>query len=162
MSKHNNTFRGKARLDQEAEKYSDSVYGYFAHRKSRGFAPQFGEYFFPAMIAACTDKKQSVIECKSSGKPVLLEYKSTCLLNEMKNSFGSIYKIEDLRTLSLEPKFPIGQCAEQHAANALLGRKVAKGHISNIKTDIFFSKAIRPATGEVFPYCKNCSTLFDL
>lgn len=162
MSKHNNTFKGKARLDQEAEDYRDSVYSYFEHQRTHGFPPQFGEYFFPAMVAACTNRKQSVIVCKSSGKPVLLEYKSTCMLNEMKKSFGRINKIEDLRTLSREPKFPIGQCAEQHGANTLLSRNVVKNKINNIKTDIFFSKAIRPSTGEVFPYCKNCSTLFDL
>lgn len=162
MSKHNNTFSGKTRLNKEAGDYSNSFYRFFEHQRTHGFPPRFGGYFFPAMVAACTDKKQSVIECKSSGKPVLSEYKSTCMLDEMKKSFGRINKVEDLRTLSLEPKFPIGQCAEQHAANALLGRKIAKDKISNIKTDIFFSKAIRPATGEVFPYCRNCSTLFDL
>lgn len=162
MSKHNNTFIGKQMLDKEAEDYSESVYNYFAYRRDHGFPPQFGEYFFPAMVAACTDNKQRAVECKSSGKPVLSEYKSTCMLDEMKKNFGRINKIEDLRTLSRESKFPLGQCAEQHAANALLSRNVEKNRISNIKTDIFFSKAIRPATGEVFPYCKNCSTLFDL
>ena len=49
---------------------------------------------------------------------------------------------------------PIGYCAEQNVANRLLlGADAIIG-------DIEFSVAIRPKTGEVIDYCKNCKALF--
>ena len=48
-----------------------------------------------------------------------------------------------------------GNCAEQHAVNDLLSR-YPDINVKNIE----FSKAIRPRTGEIRPYCQNCKLLF--
>ena len=162
MSKQNRIFLGKQRLDYEAEKYSDDVFYFFEHERRAGKEPRFGSYFFPAMIATCTDAKQRYFVNGQSGTPVLLDYKATKLFSEMQRTFGGIKYRKDLWRKSKESKFPIGQCAEQHAANDLLQKKNNKKTNLDIKAEIFFSKAIRPSTGEVFDYCRNCKVLFDL
>ena len=49
----------------------------------------------------------------------------------------------------------IGNCAEQHVVDSLLK------DFPRIKIgDIQFSRAIRPRTGEIRPYCENCCRLF--
>lgn len=52
-------------------------------------------------------------------------------------------------------KYPIGNCAEQHAAEILLNDNPQCG-----LHDIVFSSAFRPRTDEIVPYCENCKKLF--
>ena len=52
-------------------------------------------------------------------------------------------------------KNPIGNCAEQHAAEILLNNNPKCG-----PHDIIFSSAFRPRTDEIIPYCANCKKLF--
>ena len=55
----------------------------------------------------------------------------------------------------LEP-WPLGQCAEQHAANTVLINNAAA-----IIDDIQFSDAIKFKTGLIRNYCNNCKSIFD-
>lgn len=161
MSVLNNKFPGKRQLDDEVEAYSESMYGYFDYLRKIGKGVKFGrKYFYPAMVAVCTDNRLSV--CRDySHRAIVDEYKDTCMHEEMEKRFGKISSRNDFRKLSKE-RFSIGQCAEQHAAQQLLYySRLMRGPI-NIQRDIYFSKAVRPSTGEVFPYCKNCKALFDL
>lgn len=58
-------------------------------------------------------------------------------------------------TFTSKVKHPIGYCAEQNVANRLM--LVTNKHFSEVQ----FSLAIRPKTGEIVPYCDNCKTLFN-
>lgn len=112
------------------------------------------------MVAVCTDGKKWC--CRSySHWAIVDEYKDTCMHEEMEKRFGKISSRNDFRKLSKE-RFPIGQCAEQHAAQQLLHYSRLMHCPINIQRDIYFSKAVRPSTGEMFPYCNNCKALFDL
>lgn len=51
---------------------------------------------------------------------------------------------------------PIGYCAEQNVANRLFLDSNDNTAILKIR----FSKAVRPLTGELVPYCDNCKTVF--
>lgn len=53
-------------------------------------------------------------------------------------------------------KYPIGNCAEPHAARELLKNE---RHCRDLK-DIHFSVAMRPRTREIFPPCENCKRVF--
>lgn len=54
-------------------------------------------------------------------------------------------------------KWPIGQCAEQHAAN-----EVIKNSSLPVLDDFQFSDAVFAKDPEVIkPYCRNCKALFD-
>lgn len=90
------------------------------------------------------------------------DYGMTKMLKEMGREFSPTGKIngkDELYHFS-RCSFPVGQCAEQHAANNLL--KIL-GNSLNIKKDFFFGKPVRTATGEDnIPYCANCSNLFNL
>ena len=158
MSLLNDRFKGKALLDNDVVSYSEYVYDHFDYLRRIGKAVRFSrKYFYPAMVAVCTDDKQSQISGCYSHRAEVGEYKLTSMLSEIEKRFGGIKSRNDFRKYSKE-RFPIGQCAEQHAANGLL---LYRGPL-NIRRDIFFSKAVRPSTGEVFPYCNNCKKLFDL
>lgn len=53
--------------------------------------------------------------------------------------------------------WPIGQCAEQHAAN-----KVLKNDANAVIEDLQFSDAIKTKMPDLpFPPCANCKTIFD-
>lgn len=62
--------------------------------------------------------------------------------------------IGGIGTHGLTKKNYIGVCAEFQVVNELLNKGC---DISNIK----LTKAIRPRTGKVQPYCKNCKTMFS-
>lgn len=53
---------------------------------------------------------------------------------------------------------PIGYCAEQNVANRLL--LDSDENIVDF-SELMFSVALRPNTGEMIPYCENCKTLFN-
>lgn len=161
MSVLNDKYPGKRRLDNEVEMYSEHVYGYFDYLRQIGKGVKFGRnYFYPAMVAVCTDGR--LRSCRDySHRAIVDEYKRTIMHKEMEKRFGKISSRNDFRKLSKE-RFPIGQCAEQHAAQQLLLYPPLRHSHINIQRDMFFSKAMRPSTGEVFPYCENCKALFDL
>lgn len=167
MAKDNATFIGKSTLDERVEAYSEEVYGKFDYDRTIGKAPQFGRFYYPAMVVSCTDSQQSMYCDSFARKPIIKEYGLTKMLGEMGRSFGFRNPVEyqDLKDNS-HHNFPIGQCAEQHAANELLfciqQRNTPLYAQIDIKKGIYFSKAIRPSTGEEFGYCQNCRDLFNL
>lgn len=122
MAKDNAKFTGKNRLDIEARRYSFLVYDYFDLYRKNGWGKLFGRYYYPAMIAICCDKDEKMIRGSFSDKGSVEEYKLTGMLNEMAVDFNNgqpIIDKEAFREKSLN-KYPIGQCAEQHATNELL------------------------------------------
>lgn len=165
--KDNISFVGKNRLDMEARRYSWLIYDYFDVYRKKGWGKLFGKYYYPAMIATCCDKDEKLKSSAFSDKGTVNEYKLTGMLDEMANDFNNGQLIIDRETFKEKSLniYPIGQCAEQHAANELLfcerwDKSINK--VLNIKKDVYFSIAVRPSTGEVFDYCENCKKLFDL
>lgn len=57
--------------------------------------------------------------------------------------------------------YPIGNCAEDHAANNLLRKNAKKATDKNINK-IKFSKAYYTRTGVSLEYCDNCTTAFNI
>ena len=52
-------------------------------------------------------------------------------------------------------RYIIGNCAEQHAANNYM-KQCEEDDLNNL----YFSKAMRPRTKQVFEYCDNCKDTF--
>ena len=52
-------------------------------------------------------------------------------------------------------RYIIGNCAEQHAANIYM-----KDFKENNLGNLYFSKAMRPRTKQIFEYCDNCKDTF--
>lgn len=52
-------------------------------------------------------------------------------------------------------RYPIGNCAEQHAANIYMKQCEEKD-----LSKLFFSVAMRPRTKQIFEYCDNCKDVF--
>ena len=112
------------------------------------------------MCDICTDENVTMFAESYSKTPSLVEYNSTRMLDIMAHDFEfPEKKAEFFRSKSM-CKHPIGQCAEQHAANDLL-KLVGNG--LNIKSELYFGKPVRTATGEDnIAYCDNCNNLFNL
>ena len=162
MSKQNNSFQGKSLLDKRVEQFSDFVYATFDDDRIHGRMKSFGDYYYPAMVSVCTDADSRFQSEGFADTPKAEEYGKTSLLNTMETDFFKGRRIKDADSFKKASlcTFPLGQCAEQHAVNDLLLQRGAA--YLNIKTDIFFSKAIRPVNGKVFDPCDNCKKLFDL
>ncbi len=162
MSKQNNSFPGKPYLDERVERFADLVYATFDNDRVNGMMKSFGDYYFPAMVSVCTDVNFNFLSEGFADSPDVNEYKKTSMLNTMEVDFYQrrrIKGVDDFKNVSL-CKHPLGQCAEQHAANDLLQTK--KTENLDIKRDIFFSKAVRPVNMIEFSPCDNCKKLFDL
>lgn len=161
MATNNHFFRGKKVLDAISETYADEVFGEFEYWRNMGIM-MFPNRYYPTMVCSCTDRRETAYVANYSHKPSLAEYGETKMLEEMGREFspaGRISSKKELHRLSMHI-FPIGQCAEQHAANDLL--KIL-GNAPDIKHDLYFGKPVRTATGEDnIPYCDNCSSLFNL
>ena len=166
MARDNATFAGKNALDERVESYSEEVYRKFDYDRTIGKAPQFGRYYYPAMVASCTDRVQTMCCDSFARNPIIKEYCLTKMKEEMEQTFNLLQIGYDALKTSSHHRFPIGQCAEQHAANELMfsikQKNAAYYDQMRVKNDIYFSKAIRPSTGEDFDYCRNCHQLFDL
>lgn len=98
----------------------------------------------PAAVAVCAKSKKigkgySHAPFPKSANPVICKW--------ITNSLGSFNVI---------CKNAIGHCAEQHAVQNLKGLNVSD--ISLVR----FSRAYRPRTGQILPYCENCKYLFGL
>ncbi len=159
MSKNNSTFHSKAALDSECERYADSIFALFETYRDGKSHPWFNGRYYPAMCDICTDEKVTMFAESYSKTPTLLEYNSTRMLDIMAHDFWFPEKKAEYFRSKSRCKHPIGQCAEQHAANLLLQQV---NPALDVKSEIYFSKAIRPSTGEEFDYCDNCKVLFDL
>lgn len=167
MAKDNSTYRFKLDLDVRAESYSECVFKRFDYNRQIGKKPEFGSHYYPAMVVTCQDSMR-IKTCDSyARKSDIGEYELTKMAIAIAQDFqlSPPLSYKDLNHAS-HHRHPIGQCAEQHAANELLFdmQKTNQDYYNqlDIKRNIYFSKAIRPATGEVFEYCDNCKQLFNL
>ena len=107
---------------------------------------------YPAMVASCCRSEiETPLEIFTaySESPKVAGYNSK-LKKHLTN-------VGQLGTIIPSCKNPIGQCAEQHAAEKLLQKR--KNYIVK---NILFSTAFRPRTSEIFDYCENCIKLFNL
>lgn len=165
MANNNSSFHGKPILDGYVRRFMESVYGYYDFLRVAGYPPAFGKYYYPAMVASCCDSKEKHYAHSISDMPYVSEYGRTPLLRAMEKAFYGGTPIKDFRLMPRKYglNYSVGQCAEQHAANDLLFvHNIMEHKYPDIKRDIYFSDAIRPATGEVFPYCPICKKLFQL
>ena len=104
---------------------------------------------YPAMAAICHDERCLVKRASFSHRADRSEFHP--VLEQKMGTLGIIGK----RPLMDGNRFPIGNCAEQHAANIFM-----KQFDVNDLNDLYFSKAMRPRTKEVFDYCDNCKDIF--
>ena len=159
---HNNLFTEKPFLDRRVEQFADYVYATFDEDRKQGRMKSFGDYYYPAMVSVCTDVKFRFLSEGYSDSPDAVEYGKTSMLSTMETDFykgKSIKNAGSFKEASM-CAHPLGQCAEQHAANDLLQQKGAS--YLDVKTDIFFSKAVRPVSGKEYDPCPNCKKLFNL
>ena len=163
MSKQNDSFSGKTILDNRVEQFADSVFATFDQDRIHGRMKSFGgEYYYPAMVSVCTDVNSRFPSEGLADSPDADEYGKTSMLRTMEADLYQGRRIKDADAFKEASLciHPLGQCAEQHAANSLLQQDGAA--YLNIKKDIFFSKSVRPLNMKEFPPCDNCKKLFDL
>lgn len=108
---------------------------------------------YPAMVASCCRNDIATpleIFTAYSESPQIAGYTSKLTKD--------LAKIGKLGTTMVQTcRNPIGQCAEQHAAEKLLQKRKRF-----IVKNILFSTAFRPRTSEAFDYCDNCIKIFNL
>lgn len=147
-------------LDQKVRNFTAKIDDLCQMRRRQGKAPYFGNYYHPAMaVCCCTSKLTNKI-----GKGVACEPRKKVyhfkMENLLKRKLGNGIGEKSTRTRCC---YPIGQCAEPHAANNYL--KVIDPNIDP-ERDLFFSTPYRPRTEapikvfKAFPYCDNCKTTF--
>ena len=115
---------------------------------------------YPPMVSRCCVKDYKYIPskpfksyyAKAKFPKIVKWFKSNDLITAMTNLGG----IGNLTKYGTCP-FPIGNCAEQRAADLLLREN------KSCKLDgILFSTPIRPRTNEPKAFCENCKQLFKL
>ncbi|MCQ2077340.1 MAG: hypothetical protein MJZ20_10040 [Bacteroidaceae bacterium] len=112
--------------------------------------PQWQDYV--PVVSACQSNRKKRIFYGETG--ILTAKKTERLLKRvLVRALGPIGEIST-RT---HCKFPIGHCAEPHAANNLLKVQQTLASLNQI----YFSESRRPRTGEVIPPCENCITVFN-
>ncbi len=161
MIKSNQTINGQEALNKESERYAEEVFYIFDGYREWRTGHSFRGRYYPTITCVCTDSNETLLGEDYSHRPCMKEYNKTQMLDEMGSQFcpnGKVLCFDDLRYYS-HFDYPIGQCAEQHAANELL---LGLGNKINIKNEIRFGKPIRCVTGEDDVYCQNCIELFDI
>lgn len=116
-------------------------------RKDRKKGTWYWDY--PAMAAICHDINCYVKRSSYSHYPKKNEFHP--VLEGQLLSLGMIGG----KCSHPDHKYTIGNCAEQHAANIFM-----KQYGENDLKKLFFSKAMRPRTKQIFDYCKNCKVIF--
>lgn len=104
---------------------------------------------YPAMAVICHDRGCNVKRSSYSHYPKKIEFHPVLEVKLLE--LGSIGE----RGKKRGKRYIIGNCAEQHAANIFM-KKYNENNLNNL----FFSKAMRPRTKQVFAYCDNCRDTF--
>jgi len=104
---------------------------------------------YPAMAAICHDNGCYNKRSSYSHYPKNGEYHH--VLEKKLQQLGNIGE----RSKMPGNRFIIGNCAEQHAANIYM-KQCNENNLSNL----YFSKAMRPRTKQIFEYCDNCKDTF--
>ena len=146
----------KVRRDVKHKRMKNKTYNIVTTKEIDGKKKYRDDY--PAAVVLCCVNENKLKEGElkapqlyygeSANQEKSSPYKNTTLLEGFK-TIGGIWKRNGTC------KHPIGNCAEQHAAEILLNEKPQCG-----LHDIEFSSAFRPRTDEVIPYCENCTKLF--
>lgn len=109
----------------------------------------YSKYDYPACIVACTcSNHPNKIYTERSAKTKIDRYQKTILIEKLLSlgEYGEETEKEDSR---------IGYCAEQRVAATVL-----KDYSDLSISDLKFSKAVRPRTAKIIPYCQNCKSIF--
>lgn len=104
---------------------------------------------YPAMAAICHDRGRCLKRASYSHRPQSNEFHP--VLGSKLRTLGEIGKKPSIQG----KRYPLGNCAEQHAANIFM-KQCGENDLNNL----YFSKAMRPRTKEVFDYCDNCKNTF--
>lgn len=104
---------------------------------------------YPATVVSCRmNNGNRKIYHGKSGKPRLGMYEP--ILENALNQLGVVGQ----HAINGCP-YPIGNCAEPHAANKLI-----RDNNHARLNQVLFSSALRPRTQQVIPYCANCRAIF--
>lgn len=104
---------------------------------------------YPAMAAVCHDKGCHAKRVSYSHYPQKDEFHP--VLERKLLELGNIGECCHLPG----KRYIIGNCAEQHAANKYM-KQCGEDNLRHL----YFSKAMRPRTKQVFEYCDNCKNTF--
>lgn len=106
---------------------------------------------YPACVCSATSDLIAPTIVSEYSRRMKKDSASTHLVSEFRTKLcGEVGEISPVTNCP----FPIGNCAEAHAADAIL-------HIRDHNTDdILFSVCLRPRTLEIIDSCVNCTTLF--
>ena len=117
--------------------------------------PKKYENEFPAVVAGCLGRVSGIERVGKSGSTTNQWDKDIVSLFHIRLG-GSVGSHSPITT----SHNPIGNCAEQHAANMVMleGKKNRNREEAN---KLFFTEAIRPRTMQVIDYCSNCTAVFD-
>ncbi len=117
--------------------------------------PKKYEKEFPAAVAGCLGPISNVERVGKSGS-ITNQWDEDIISLFHTRLGGSVGSHSPITTCY----YPIGNCAEQHAANMVMleGKKNRNREEAN---KLFFTEAIRPRTMQVIDYCSNCTAVFD-
>ena len=104
----------------------------------------------PAMAVICFDKNHKNPQKGFAHKPSQNGWHSF-LKKKLEKNLGNIGDHP-----KIGKHYIIGNCAEQHAGNIFMNKYSVKN-----TNELYFSKAVRPRTMEVHPYCDNCKKIFE-
>lgn len=102
---------------------------------------------YPAVVVACGCKQREQIFTGTSKSTIGYEY-----VPMLKNELEKLAPIGQKRSGCNNT---VGACAEPHAADL-----VFRDYPVCDMSDLQFSEAYRPRTGQRIPYCKNCKDVF--
>ena len=135
--------------DEEILQYCKHIM--HAHKQTQRKNNRIGTWYwdYPAMAAICHDEG-------------CYDKRSSYSHYPKKDEFHPVLKAKlltlgDIGSGCSRPgrRYIIGNCAEQHAAN-----KFMKQCEEDDLNHLYFSKAMRPRTKQVFEYCDNCKDTF--
>ncbi len=123
--------------------------------KRKGFDPNA---IFPlVVVAACIDNNTCINKSYKSYKSHLKWDYNGVRNTLFPKSSGDFNKTPELKAkIQNAPGGNKERCAEQHLANQIL-IKYPKCEVCDIR----FSKAVRPRTGIIVPYCETCLKVFE-
>lgn len=117
--------------------------------------PKKYENEFPAAVAGCLGPVNGLERVGKSGS-ITTQWDEDIVSLFHTRLGGSVGSHSPITTSSN----PIGNCAEQHAANMVIIEGKNNG-ISEEVNKLVFTEAIRPRTMQVIDYCPNCTAIFD-
>lgn len=120
--------------------------------------PNRSRYGFniPKVVAACTSTIPPFMVCKGRNNKNLLNPHPT-----LRGAYPPV-NVHDMpvsRTIADVNYYPVGHCAEPHAADTLLKNMEEKHHPIQIE-EIRFSKAFKVKNHSIMPYCGTCRLTF--